>query len=509
MIQYPLPNGSKAPWAIAGDSVGRIWVVEQVSNQIAMFNPVSATYNEYNIPTPNSTANSIAVDGSGNVWFTELTANRLGELANGSSKITEYRIPNSTIPVSGLPQNLSCGPIGVIPGPLESIWVLCLFSNQIDEFFPENATFDSFDLPIFQSGPAGLVFDHNGNFWFTAADINEIGHGILSELRANTSDGITETPPLNSTYVFDFQHTTDFKGDTQDIKSSLPTPSGIALSPDGNTLWITEHVDSSFDSYNIATKSLNRYWTSQTNGAFGYSVSFPNGIAIDSAGNVWIAEHYGNKVAEYSPSTGALNEYVVPCCKSSSAGVYTLTLGKNGTVWFVEILGDAIGELEPISQQSQSYSIKLSSNQVSVTEKPNAMVSLPLSLDYVSNSKDNATVSLEISGISSTGALSGASAQFKPPSVVVSGSGTAIDNLTISVESLKPGAYYLTISAEPSQGNVIYSSVLKLVVVGSTSQYSQLVSYGAIIGVVVSILVVVSLSVLRRKQAKRMRRRRR
>ncbi|MGI0092156.1 MAG: virginiamycin B lyase family protein, partial [Nitrososphaerales archaeon] len=312
MAQYPLPAGSSGPWAIATDSIGRVWVVEQVSNQLAAFDPSSSTFKEYTIPTPNSTANSVVVDISGNVWFTELTGDRLGELKLGATSIAEYKIPSGSTSFAGQSEALSCGPIGVVPSSQGSLWVLCLFSNQIDEFFPVNGTFNSFDLPVFQSGPAGLVFDHAGNFWFTAADANMIGHGVVSELRNNTSDGIQETAPQNETYTYNFDHATDFRGDTESIKSSLPTPSGIALSPDGHTLWISEHVDSSFDSYNILTKSLDRFWTSQTHQEFGYPVSFPNGLAVDAGGNVWIAEHYGNKVAEFNQGTGKLTEYVVP-----------------------------------------------------------------------------------------------------------------------------------------------------------------------------------------------------
>ena len=65
-------------------------------------------------------------------------------------------------------------------------------------------------------------------------------------------------------------------------------------------------------------------------------------IAVDSQGVVWVAEHYGNKIAEYNPANHEMVEYDVPCCQSTSAGVYTLTLGKNSTVWFVEIFGKLV-----------------------------------------------------------------------------------------------------------------------------------------------------------------------
>ncbi|MGI0080557.1 MAG: virginiamycin B lyase family protein, partial [Nitrososphaerales archaeon] len=303
IIQHTLPNGSSEPWAITTDNAGRVWFVEQGSNQLGMLEPLTGNITEYSIPTPNSTVISVATDGLGNVWLTELTANKLGELESGSTSIVEYPVPGAPYQIAGHMQFQSCGPSGVVPDSSGRIWVICIFSNQIDEFFPGNGTFLSFDLPVYQSGPAGLVFDRQGNFWFTAADADMLGHGVVSQLQNGTSNGITEFAPKNQTYSFTFEHALGPLGPYQNDTSSLPTPSGISLAPDGNTLWITEHVDSSFDSYNIQSKNLVRYWTSKTNGAFGYSVSFPNGIAVDKEGNVWISEHYGNKIAEFNPNS--------------------------------------------------------------------------------------------------------------------------------------------------------------------------------------------------------------
>ena len=482
IIQHPLPNGSTEPWAIATDSAGRVWFVEQGSNQLGMLQPLTNNITEYSIPTPNSTAISVAVDGLGNVWLTELTADRLGELKNGSSSIIEYPVSGAPYQIAGHTQFQSCGPSGVVPDSSGHIWVLCLFSNQIDEFFPNNGTFQSFDLPVYQSGPAGLVFDHQGNFWFTAADADMLGHGIVSQLQNGNSSGITEFAPANQTYTFTFEHALGPLGPYQNYTSSLPTPSGIALAPDGNTLWITEHVDSSFDSYNIQSKSFIRFWTSKTNGAFGYSVSFPNGVAVDKEGNVWISEHYGNKIAEFNPNTEALTEYIVPCCAGGSAGTYTLTLGANGVVWFVEISGNAIGELKPTAA-NQTFSLNLGSSSVDLG--PSGSATIPLKLSMVGSSLAT-NVSLDISGISGTGELSGASAQFSPARLQISGTGNASTELTLNTEGLSAGSYYLTVSATLLPEGVIYSQILKLTV----SSYAPLLTYGVIIGAVVSVFVI-------------------
>ena len=488
-FQYPLPSGSAEPWAITTDKAGMVWFAEQGTNRIGELNPSTGNISEYSIPTPNSTVNSVTVDTQGNVWFTELTGNNIGELQNGSKSITEYHVPGWAYQILGQTQYQSCGPSEVVPDSSGHIWVNCIFSNQIDEFFPATMKFFSFDLPVFQSAPAGLVFDHQGNFWFTAADVDMVGHGIVSELQNGTSNGLTEFAPINQTYFFTFEHPLGFQGPYENSSSSLPTPSGIAISPDGNTLWITEHVDSSFDSYNIQTQSLVRYWTSRTNDAFGYSVSFPNGIAIDQSGNVWISEHYGNKIAEFNPSTESLIEYIVPCCDSYSAGTYTLTLGKNGTVWFVEIAGNAIGELAPVTA-NQTYSLNLGASVLNTGTSGSA--SIPVTITGATSQ----SVSFDVSGITGTGILSNSSASFTPGSVKISAYGNATSELTINTLGLSTGTYYLTVSAKILPQGVIYSRILKLVV----SNYSSLLTSAIIVGVVASVLVVGTIAVLLKRR---------
>ena len=313
IVQYPLPNGSQQPWGIAVDGSGRVWFVEEQSNQIGMFDPKTASFREYNVTTPNSLLEEISIDGFGNPWFTELNGEHLGELNVSSGMILEFSIPNG-------PGNLPCGPIGVTPYKT-SIWITCEFSDQIDQFFSENSTFASYDLPIFYSAPLDIVFNSTGNFWFSAADSNMIGYVTTSTLRAGTTDGIQEFAPRNVSYLMTVTNPQappglgQSKNGNQTIVSSLATPSQLALSPDGKEIWITEHVSSSFDEYDINSKVLDKYWTSRTHNP-NYANSLPNGIAVGSNGIVWIAEHYGNKIAEFDPTTRTMTEYPIPCCGS-------------------------------------------------------------------------------------------------------------------------------------------------------------------------------------------------
>jgi streptogramin lyase len=463
MIQYPLPNGSSSPWSITVDSSGNVWFVQQDPSALMMFNPSTQQFTQYPFPSgTSSTPESVTADKFGNIWFSELYTNKLGELKKGASSVAEYSMPTANVPFdSSGSQNVVCGPTIVKTDSSGNVWISCDFSNQIDEFFPSNQTFFSYTLPYWQSSPAGFVFDKSGNLWFTAADVDMIGEAVPNELQNGTSYGITEFAPMNSTYTFTVGHEVDLDGSIQNLTSSLPTPSGIALSPDGSTLWITEHVDSSFDSYNINSKTLDKYWTSQTYDKYGYSVSFPNGIAVDSEGNVWISEHYGNKIAEFVPSTNRLFEFPIPCCASDVAGPYNLALGPNGTVWFVEISGGAIGELKP-SNSTQAVTLSTPSLPVAINQTGN--VSIPF---QVSESGGVEGVNLNVSGISGTGVLTSAGYKFQQQDISFSGGTTENDTLYLNSVGLKSGTYYITLCANASSSGEIYSSILKLDVIAT------------------------------------------
>ena len=359
---------------------------------------------------------------------------------------------------------MACGPGAVLPDPSGTVWVACLFSNQIDEFIPAEGDFASYDLPVFQSGPAGMLLDGKGGLWFTAADSDMLGKATVSQLQNGTSEGITEFAPLNQTYLFRSNHTSSFLGGSEIITSSLPTPSGIAMDSSGK-LWITEHVDSSFDSYDVATQSLVRYWTSQTFGAYGFSVSFPNGIAIGPDGTVWIGEHYGNRIAAFIPSSETMTEYPVPCCNSSIAAVYSVAVGPDGGLWFVEIAGNAVGEMVPVPH-SPALTMSLPSAHFAVDS--HGTVTIPVRVSEAVAGGKPMNLSLSLSGISATGSPQNMTAGFTKAEVAIAPGSQASTNLTLSLEGVDPGVYYLTLGAR-SPGGEIRSAILKLTVASGQS----------------------------------------
>jgi virginiamycin B lyase len=447
--QYTIPGNSTQPGAITSDSAGNLWFVEQGTNQIGRFNPTTMAFSQFTIPIPNSLPQGIAVDASGNVWFAELGSNDLAELFRANSTIREISIPAG-------PDGLGCGPVGVTPNANGSVWFTCEFSNQIDEYIPSLNVVNQYNLPFAFSAPLQIVFDRSGNFWFTAADTGMLGYAIVAQLQPGTTAGIQEFAPLNETYVTTIQNSLLPSGG---VKTSLAIPSQIALSPDGSSLWVTEHGAGSFDRYSIATKTLVKYFTT-TPYSSAYSQSLPNGLVIDRAGEVWIAEHYGNRIAEFNPSTDAMTEYPVSCCGSGIAGTLYLTTGSGNTVWFTEFFGNAIGELKPV-EGAYPPTAAISSRSLTMGTTGEASVSVQFTQGTGNGSTRN--LAPEASGITFDGKFQNLTASFAPQGLTFGQNSSAVTTLTLQTNGLRPGLYYLTIGATSSTG-VISSTILQLTI---------------------------------------------
>lgn len=146
-------------------------------------------------------------------------------------------------------------------------------------------------------GPNDLVFDRHGGFWFT-------DHG---KTRARDMD-------RGGVYYA--------KADGSSIKEVVfpfVSPNGIALSPDGNTLYVAETIGGRLWSYPIKAPGelVMTPWPLSPNGGrlmagSGHQFQMFDSIAVDAAGNVCVATLMNGGISVVPPEGGAMDFIAMP-----------------------------------------------------------------------------------------------------------------------------------------------------------------------------------------------------
>jgi len=129
-------------------------------------------------------------------------------------------------------------------------------------------------------------------------------------------------------------------GDLELVTRSLPAPNGVALSPDGGTLYVADSEDRKLLAY-----SLDRNGATGDERVIAENIEGPpDGLATDAAGNIYVA---ANGLAIYSPEGALLETIKLPekpsnCTFGGPDGtilyitartsVYAVHFGENGTV---------------------------------------------------------------------------------------------------------------------------------------------------------------------------------
>jgi uncharacterized repeat protein (TIGR01451 family) len=73
-------------------------------------------------------------------------------------------------------------------------------------------------------------------------------------------------------------------------------------------------------------------------------LSEPSGIVSGPDGNLWFTELDGNKIGEINPITHAINEFPIPTVNGAPSYI---AAGPDGNLWFTELEGNKIGEINP------------------------------------------------------------------------------------------------------------------------------------------------------------------
>lgn len=202
-------------------------------------------------------------------------------------------------------------------------------SNFIKEFnIPDN---------IQELGLKGIITDSDGNAWFyhttnkttkiikfelekeIFTEYNVTGNTVVDNAIINLAGGQLIYDKGRSIIWFTDARTNSIgKLDTGDGKIELvniPTPNsgpmGIALSPDGKSIWFTEITGNKISSMDIESKRILEYPTGEESG--------PTLLDFDNAGILWVTQSYSNDILQVEP-------WMLVPNSNTSMGMSTITL---------------------------------------------------------------------------------------------------------------------------------------------------------------------------------------
>lgn len=233
---------------------------------LALGSPAASAANITDVVNPRSAYPEGPVAEGGYVYYAEMGSDRVMRWDGHSNAVVWSR--------SG------CGPTSVARGTAGSLVVLCDREQVLVRITPQGDTL------------AVIAADSDGRPFLTPnASINDGKGGIYW-----TSSGLfSPTSPAEGAVLY-----LDAAGGLHRVAEGIHYSNGVALSPDGKLLYVSEHLSRRVLAYDVAaggTLSGTRVFVKLDNiepvdTSRGWEAG-PDGLAVDHAGNLYIAEYGG------------------------------------------------------------------------------------------------------------------------------------------------------------------------------------------------------------------------
>ena len=329
------------PYGVAVDSGGNLYIADSVNNRIRKIsNGVITTVagnGTSGFSGDNGPATSaqlylpfgVAVDAAGNLYIADSADNRIRKVSNG---IITTVAGNGTFGFSGdngaaTAAQLS-NPVGVAVDSAGNLYIADTANNRIRKvsngvittvagngfagFSGDNGNATTAQLNL----PSGLAVDAAGNLYIgdrANQRVRKVSNGVITTVAGNGIQG--------------------FSGDNGlAISAQFASPAGVAVDSSGN-LYIADTSNN-----RIRVVSAGVITTVAGNGTQGFSgdslpaasaqLNRPNGVAVDSAGNVYIADTGNQRIRVLTPVVISCTFSVTPSLLQPpvSAGNLTVTI---------------------------------------------------------------------------------------------------------------------------------------------------------------------------------------
>jgi virginiamycin B lyase len=319
-IQAHRASTKTNPWGIALDEQhGFAWVAEPgcemaplcqtafptgIGKYALADDSLITTYQEPAIVGAGAYSNPLFVQVSpdGHVWFTEPNSDAIGELDPDEGRYQQWK----TAPGSA--------PYDLVFDANGNLWFTELTGSSIGFFNTRTHQIVETPTPTTDSHPYGITIDHQGHIWFAEneADVGQIGtfrptlSGIISITEYQLDDGAESRPHL-------------ITADRQD------------------NIWVSDGFSGTISRFSPTTGATTHY-TVALPCRRTYNCTHISGISADAQGHIWFTDSLNATVGYLIPASGQVKARLIadPTAHPHDG----LVLQSNGTVWFTEQYGE-------------------------------------------------------------------------------------------------------------------------------------------------------------------------
>jgi len=330
-------NGLFGPTNVAIDTTGNVWVTNSDGNSISEFSNLGgATLVTATGAGGLNSPFGIAIDATGYVWVTN---------HGGSGSISEF---NSTgvaqSGVNGITGGTLNGPLGIAIDLSGNVWVANFGNSTVSEYDPGTAGFLTVPSGGGVDDPFYLAVDAGGNIWVNnwgGPSVTEFSGATATEYTGGGTAGLSEPVAIavagtgdiwigneGNTSPYDISilngsGVTQTTGSTGLSGGGLDDPWGLAI--DGaDDVWLANFEGKSLSEFSpsqVPVTSATGYqglWLNPSNQTLGPALNEPEGLAIDSSGNIWVADAGNNNVVEF---VGAAAPVATPLVYATKNGL--------------------------------------------------------------------------------------------------------------------------------------------------------------------------------------------